>query len=409
MSQLDAQGGTDARDLPILGIECLTRRWIALLPDHPTAGTAFSPVGLWPLLAIIADAATPEVRAGLEEALGDSVPMTETALALLDALRDRGVAVAAGVWLKRALAVCPSFIKGLPAGTVEFLSGSVDADKAAIKTWANRTLQGAIPDLEVNLEEDTAAYLASALLLTLEWERAFTRDTISHRLERTVSEAHTVRASPEVTTVRVGAKGKSAHDVYLVVGRDGSPASSTLGAGLRAIVGGLEPLNCESAQTQKKNEYPGLRIEVRVSRVPRTEPWVKIKMPSFRVTENAELDLKMCGLPPRHRSVDCNDFPGIASNAPLEVYRVNQQAVVEFDEIGFKAAAYSQVRVCGSRAEDTAERFPDVYLNIDIEGPFGFFVVDRDSGILLFTGWVTEKEWTAPPRKKAKRSRSEIS
>jgi serine protease inhibitor len=403
MTKIEKAAAKAAPNLPIEGIDHLTKRWFERIPDNPEKGTAFCPVGLWPLLAILADAATPEVRASLEAALGASTSLTDAALALLEALPDRGLSVAAGVWLEHALAVSPSFIKSLPAGTVEFLSGNVASDKSAISAWANKTLQRTIP-LEVYVQPDTSAYLANAVLLDLHWDSQFGRDDDTHRLMRVVTESDSVRASPDVTTVRVegtvkGGNG-AAHEVHLVVGREGMPASEVLSAGLRALRGEVEPLTFESAQTKVEEAYPGLDISVTQSRMRRTVPTVRIDMPSFRFADNADFDLEMCGLPLPGRVDDTSDFPGIATNRPIEVSRVNQQVVGDFDEYGFKASAFVQLMGASksARRPPPTVYYPDVHLEIDIKGPFGYIVLDHKTGVLLFTGWVTEKEWTTEKR-----------
>lgn len=172
---------------------------------------------------------------------------TKTALWLLYYMHKRGITTAAGVWLSQILAVRPSFVASLPAGMVEFLSGDSEADEAAISRWADRALQGALP-VSVRLQDETALYLVSALHLALDWIYDFDRDDTTRLLKRSTREHGSVRASPDVTTVCV--RGKTAfseyewyrdtvvHEVHLVIGREGEPASRVLELVLAAIRGG---------------------------------------------------------------------------------------------------------------------------------------------------------------------------
>lgn len=189
--------------LPVEAVDAFAHRWIARLPDQ---AAVIAPVGVWPLLAILADVACAEVRAEIEPAIGLAPPEsragseevnagdgeegaggeteggvshTAAALALIRHLADtHGLSSAAGIWLARKIA---QPISSLPPGTVEILSGDTKADAAAISAWVNRNLDDAMT-INAELDRGTLGYLASAVLVRSVWQYRFRN--VGGRLER---------------------------------------------------------------------------------------------------------------------------------------------------------------------------------------------------------------------------------
>lgn len=389
-----------ASALPIAAVDAFAQRWIGRMGEE---GTVFSPVGVWPLLAILADVARAEVRSDLMAALGlpggdeggsgqSGVSPTEMAIGLIRHLDETdGLSAAAGIWLARAIAR-PEFVASLPPGTVEVLSGDKEADQAAITAWANARLGGII-SIQADLEEDTLGYLASAVSLRTKWLNRFRRVDVDGkpRLRRRIREEGTVRVSPDVTAVRVKGKmmeGGGTHDVYLVLGPRGVAAREVLARGVKAIRD-VEPLSYEEALSAPAKPGPGVRIKVKeeVVRKDTTTPVLKITTPPFRVEATTQLDPGMCGLP-----ADDYGFPGI-TDTPLLFDGGRQQAVAEFTADGFSAAAYTEMRGCMARQPPPPKTVKVVYVSLEVDRAFGFLAVERETGLLVFVGWVTEEEW----------------
>ncbi|MET8781512.1 hypothetical protein [Streptomyces sp. NPDC004589] len=108
----------------------LTARWFGAVED----GTVLSAVGVWPLLAFLADGAGGAARAELAEAIG--LPADRAAPAareLLEALRAmRGLDAALGLWTDRTLELRAAWESGLPADTHGVLTGDLDTDRGAL-------------------------------------------------------------------------------------------------------------------------------------------------------------------------------------------------------------------------------------------------------------------------------------
>lgn len=394
--------------LAVEGVDAFALRWMASLTSNE--GTVFSPAGMWPLLAILADVATDEARAGLEAAIvpgsGTAVApqaLTNAAFALLSYLeRMDGVAVRSGIWVANKVSLRPEFVTSVPPGTVEVLSGDLEADRAAIKEWADAVLGGLL-SVDIGLQADVTAYLASAITANTRWKERFKRAP-DGRLERRWYDEGTVLTSEYVTTVRITGSprdlfeqpsslpgGLGAHHVYLAVGNEGEGPGVVLAKGLAAIRGGIEPLTYKSVLEAAEPPLagPGLTIEVKDVVQGTTTPMVQITTPSFRVTATTQLHPEVCGLPTLWTSTG-NDFPGIAKD-PMAFAEARQQAVAEFTSLGFSAGALSEVRMFGNAWNATTK---GVFLTVNVDRPFGFLAVEPDSGLLLFAGWVNENELT---------------
>lgn len=342
-------------NLPVKHIDKFAERWIASLPNK---GVVFSPTGLWPLLAILADAATDDVRASLLAAIApSSTPapheLTDSALALLKYLENTdGVAILAGVWA-RYITFRPEFVAGLPAGTCEVLTGDLEADKAALKAWADKVLKGLL-SFKVGIQDNTTAYLASAVVMDTRWWDEFYR-TDSGWLTRSMQEEGTVRSSSDVTTVCIrggnddirddpasftGPAGLGEFDVHLVLGPKGLGPSRVLAKGLAAIRGAVDPLTVEGITEAATPPRPGPGLNIKIFKSDDAPHLVvDIRPRSFHVTAKNQLDLAVCGLP---EPGDRHDFPGMAIE-PTVIQRVTQRAMAEFTSMGFTAAALSEV------------------------------------------------------------------
>lgn len=106
-------------DPPAQAINDLAARWIASLPDK---ATVFSPVGVWPVLAILADAATDDVAAELRAALclkpSDDANLLHAALDTLEFLAcNDALDAAVAVWVSERLGVKEEWLGRLPEGS----------------------------------------------------------------------------------------------------------------------------------------------------------------------------------------------------------------------------------------------------------------------------------------------------
>lgn len=422
---IEAQPHPDT-SLPIDAVDKLAARWVASLPAS-ASGAVFSPVGVWPLLAILADVASPAVRSDLIQALGlskssyessttiapnaelegtqsQSPSLTEEAQALIHVLNtSAGTSSALGLWISHLLEVREECMATLPTATLQVLTGDQERDSAALAKWAKEKTSGTIPDLKVTTSPATLVCLASAVTMSTAWQDEFKLERQSGHLMRMTRDASIIRASPDVTTVCVQGKGKDngkssrggAHDVYLVLGKPDASPSAVLTLGLNAIRGrGAPVLTKDAAEKYAKSKSypPGLVVQA-YKEFGRKEPdpYVEVQVPPFDVQARTNLVSEAFGL--ARAALPGDHFPGMASNLPLMVSDGFQVARAGFGERGFEASAYSMMgrKLGAALIPEIKHRVVRIWAIFD--RPFGFLAVDRESGLLLFAGWVTENEW----------------
>jgi len=366
--------------LPVDALNAMTARWIAALPDRATTCSA---AGAWPLLAILADAADGAARDELASAVGvDPTSGTQAGLTVLSWLDDTdGLSGALGVWHRDELPIRAEWESRMPSGVTEKFSGDPVEDQRTLDTWARERTDGLIQRMPVTIDSEILLLLASALTLQTTWTQKFTpRGGTS--LTRTTRDPAIVRTAEDVTCVRVD--GDNGLDVHLILGVDGAPTGTVLSRGLEAIAGAVPPVSDPAAATG-----PG----VSVTTVPSTSPGPEVMLTVPPFTVRADHDL--LELPEVFGLATITDrrrghLPGI-SEQPLYVGAARQTAVAEFSATGFKAAAVTAV---GMRATAMVRPMNEaIRINVTLDRPFGFLAVHRDSGLVLFAGWVTVAEF----------------
>jgi serine protease inhibitor len=356
----------------------MSARWISALPDRATTCSA---AGAWPLLAILADAAAGPARDELAAAVGvDPSVGTTAGLDVLSWLDDTdGLSGALGVWHRDELPIRPEWEARMPSGVTEKFSGDTVEDQRALDAWARDRTDGLIQRMPVTIDEKTLLLLASALTLQTTWQQKF---TAGHRLTRTTGDPSIVRASEDVTCVRVA--GDNGIDVHLVLGVEGSPAGAVLRRGMDAIGGAVATVEDPAIAVG-----PGITVETVPSFGP--GPEVSLTVPAFAVRADHDLLERpdvfgLATITDRRRG----HLPGI-SEFPLCVSAAKQTAVAEFSAVGFKAAAVTAI---GMRAAAMMRPTRDtIRLSVMLDRPFGFLAVHRDTGLVLFAGWVSEAEF----------------
>ena len=118
-----------------------------------------------------------------------------------------------------------------------------------------------------------------------------------------------------------------------------------------------------------------------------TAPHGTIRMPAFTIRSRHDLleSAAVFGLMTARSPGD--HFPHIAPS--LSVDSATQQGYASFQPMGFEAAAVTVISV--PRATTPRPPPPQPYLCAEmvLDQPFGFLVVHRSTGLVLFAGWVT--------------------
>ena len=167
------------KDLAV-AVNALTTRWLA----HAGAeAKVVSGIGVWALLALIAEPAAGEGRAELAAALGIEADAAMDAAREVIAKVDACAAarLATGLWMRRDLKVHDAWAGRLPKGTRGEITGVPDDDAAVLDAWASEPTGGRIEKFPLRTSADTRLALASALLVDTRWVHPFMG--ITYRLD----------------------------------------------------------------------------------------------------------------------------------------------------------------------------------------------------------------------------------
>jgi serpin (serine protease inhibitor) len=342
-----------------------------------------SPLGAWLVLALVAPAATGEIRDELTEVLGTSPEDARDRAAVLLSDPHPAVASAAAVWrIPQVVAPLQSWLAGLPSD-VEV--GNIPTPAAADRWAAEHTL-GLIDKFPVSISPDTILVIASALATRVDWESPF-EVVSSAELRSPWSQrvAHVLRSVPSHTAYIASS---SAGDVAVHTARsaDGLAVTSVIASPdvpaadvLAAAHGPLEKrslfdLPLGDGPLWTITEAPGRPGEKQVAVVPtwsaRSEH--KLMSPEFGFPAAAAGLIEL--LPPGAYSVDAK-----------------QAALARYTRTGFEAAAVTAMAMRASLVTEGRQR------SATLRFGHPYAVVARATGgawdgVPVFSAWVVDPE-----------------
>ncbi|MGW8061699.1 serpin family protein [Streptomyces ziwulingensis] len=382
----------------IRAVNALTGRWAAAT----SGGTVFSAVGVWPLLALLADGAAGAARAELTEAVG--VPADRAAGAARELLaglgRVRGLETALGLWTRRTLELHEEWEAKLPVGAHGVLTGDETSDREALDAWAVRRTGGLVDRMPVAAAPDTEMVLASALALRTRWLRPFEETYLAPESgpwagrglrglwrQSALLDRIGVADTPGGRVTGLAVLGHDAVDVHLLLGEVDMTPGQVLGAGI-GVLARTHPV-VPGPRLPYGEAGPGLRV-VREPTVTPEPPTLDVTTPAYGMTAGHDLlerperfGLATAALPvPGH-------FPGVSAH-PLCVRAARQSAVARFDARGFEAAAVTALGVPGAGMPRL--RWSRTTVRAVFDRPFGFLAVHRHTRLALAAGWVTDPE-----------------
>ena len=380
----------------VTAVNQLTARWAATATGE---ATVTSGVCAWPLIALLAGAASGPAREELAAAVGvDAKAATAGAREVLAALAAApGIAAALGLWTRDDVPLHEQWLAELPAGVHGQLTGDPGADQPRLDAWADGNTGGQVPRMPVRVDKDTLLLLASALAVETTWTRRFDdgrapwagegpyRDALVRVVRRADSDLGQVYVASGVTGVRV--EGSDGIDVHVLLGSPEAPAARVLTTGLDALLGTGPVVGGPDLPIGTPG--PGLRVETVQKSSP--EDICRVAVPRFTVRASHDL----LTLPDVFGLATVTDaehghLPGI-SDVPLAVQQARQDAVASFTAVGFRAAAVTAVSVMAGAAMPL--HLHEVRsVSVDVDRPFGFVAVHRPTGLVLVAGWVTEPE-----------------
>jgi serine protease inhibitor len=371
--------------LPVGPANALTARWIRAIGNHPTVSSG---AAVWPLLAIIAGAAGGAARDELAAAAGiDPAVGTQAGRALIEGIAGAdGVSAALGLWSRPEVPIRPEWLAELPTGVHEQFTGDLGADQATLDAWARDRTDGMIKRMPVRIDASTLVLLASALTVRTTWREPFGKTrTPGHwpLMTRTTSAPSIVRATATVACVRI--EGNNGIDVELVIGPVGVPASETLSAGLAVVTGAVEAGSGDDLLDGAP--APGIVVDHIVSTT--NAPQCVVEAPKFTVRASHDLTAfpDVFGL---DTVLDAGEqrLPGI-SERPIAVGKAAQDAIAEFTDTGFRAAAVTATTMRPTSMTRRLQEYEVRRVTATFDRPYGFLAVHRSTGLVLVSGWVT--------------------
>lgn len=363
----------------------LTARWAGIVDG----ATVFSGLGVWPLLASLADAAAGPARDELAAAVGTAAGARE----LLDQVAGTpSIHTALGLWTNKDLPLHQSWLDTLPDTAHELLTGDVAADKRALDEWARKNTDQLIQGMPVRLDKSVLLVLASALAVDTKWLRPFSERQFEPQagpwagrqltgLRRDSPDIDDIGVRDDTTLVRVA--GEDDVDVHLVLGRQDATPGAVLATGIRAIG---QPL--ATGSHWDIGDSPGPGIDIRKSGALQ-RPTLSITTCRFTVTGSHNL-VQRADIFGLRAASDCSrgHFPGI-SPVDLCISDARQNAIAIFTATGFKAAA---VTAMGMRRAAMIRTAGAVRISVTFDRPYGFVAVHRPTGLVLVAGWVTDPD-----------------
>lgn len=173
--------------------------------------------------------------------------------------------------------------------------------------------------------------------------------------------------------------------MHLVLAEPGAAPGDVLATGIAEVTGALA--SSTAGELPDGAAGPGLSLSTVDSTS--SEPVVRIGTVAFDLRAEHDLlrDAELFGL--ASAAARPGHFPGISS-VSLAVGSARQSAVARFHAEGFEAAAVTAVGMFRGAARVRSYRVRQAEFKVD--RPFGFLAVDRESGLVLFAGWVTDPD-----------------
>jgi len=381
----------------------LTARWAGRIEDGE--GTAYSGVGVWPLLGLLSMGADERGQVELGTAFGlDANSVADAVRGVVDLFdRGAGLSLAMGLWRRAELNIHEDWLGLLPPATRGVLSGASQQDQRALDAWVERHTSGRLTRMPCQLSPDVMLLLASALTVETRWRERFkgARGMGAGAWAGTRLPLLTRRASPTDTwlartpggpvTVSV-LEGENDVDVYLVLGEDGRAAASVLADGIAALET-VRDVGVPCAEWSDEGRagdviVPGVTIST--TRNTTGQPETELECVAFSLSAQHDLlaiaDVFGLG----HASSRGDRFPGISSGTPIYVGQARQDVVAELSETGFEAAAVTVVGMMRAAAVHRPPPHEARLTKISYTRPFGFAAVHRDSGLVLLAGWAAK-------------------
>ncbi len=283
--------------------------------------------------------------------------------------------VSNGLWVQSGFNLLDSFVSSVReaySASVENVDFANDTEgsRETINSWVAENTRNRILNLipQGVIAADTKLVLTNAVYFKASWEHPFSEYTTS-RGEFNLIDGSSVEIPMMTQTERFN---YSSTDEYNAVelGYAGGSTSMLIVVPCGDFYELEQKLNAEYL----KEITDGLSYEN-----------TKLSMPLFEFTQSMQLGdiLKLMGM--ESAFDDRADFSGITGSRDLYISDVVHKAFVKVDEAGTEAAAATAV-VMSLRA------MPEPTVKMNIDKPFVFFILDNETGSIVFMGRVMNLE-----------------
>ncbi len=332
-----------------------------------------SPVSAYLALSMAAEGAGGETAAELESLLGENHrQLSEQCLQHFQGMQEIELELADSVWLDQSLRVEEPWLETVQEsykGEVYRVELSSQQTMTDINTWAEEHTRGLVKGfLDQPLPVAARLCLLNALYLKADWRNGF---------EGYVTHVQTwYREDGEEKPVDTMCKMQEYFDYVSDTDMDGVVLPF---CGEELVFLAVRP---QAGQTARElygqltpEQIAGL-LEGREDRL------MNLSLPKFTAACDQELNelLQSLGVERAFNSA-LADFSGLCADGELHISLVRQKAVMELNEEGVEAGAVTMLAM-----EDGAAIYLEEALEMNLDHPFVYMILDMDTQIPLFVG-----------------------
>lgn len=291
--------------------------------------------------------------------------------------RSSRLEVANALWLQEGYPVESDYVTKVIDGfqaLIEELDFAGDREGACntINRWADEKTHGKIPEVlsPTEISALTRFILSNATYFKDEWAEPFqireTRDKPFHRPNGGQVRVPMMHREDELTYTQT----RKFQAVELPYSREGLSMVVVLPKKIRKFEANFTP-----------ESYEGLIDSLQYSTL------VHLDLPRFELRDDRELTDPLLAIGLTELFGLTADLSGISKEPDLFVDEVKHVTYVKADEQGTEAAAVTTIAVAATSAMHARKPRPKIMI---VDRPFWFFIRDRKSGCLLFSGRVED-------------------
>lgn len=349
-----------------------------VLYEQNKENVIYSPLSLNMALALVAEGANGQTKEQIDAFLQTDDYSTECADYIKNisgkSLENGTVNVANAVFSDKTIKLNKDYIKHIKkkysatADELDFRDNAKTASK--INDWCAKNTNNMIPSIvdeaAVNNSED-AAILTNAVYFESDWVTPFEVDTFTEpffNADDTESEIYYLYGEGNAYYENENATGfeypyKNGHSfIGILPKQEGDFA--------------LSDIDLDSFLANRRTDYDEINV----------------RMPSFefdtdnKILKQALISMGITDMFDENKA----DFSNMCEK-PFRVDDIIQKCKIKLDENGTLAAAVTEIGMVGCTAFEIEPSSVDVVLN----RPFAFLIIDRESGLILFAGKVSNK------------------